>query len=122
MTVRNDIANAYLPFINGVSMRFSKAILPHYSHFSSCSVLSCTAHLLSHRNIAHACLLLLGPISPTFYEQLLRQNPFAKNLQTQIVSTLKLRKKLFYKKADPKILLKLTPGQIGTAHLCVVLT
>jgi hypothetical protein len=27
------------------------------------------------------------PISPTFYEQLLRQNPFAKKLQTQIVST-----------------------------------
>ena len=26
-------------------------------------------------------------ISPTFYEQLLRQNPFAKKLQTQIIST-----------------------------------
>jgi hypothetical protein len=26
-------------------------------------------------------------ISPTFYQQLLRQNPFAKKLQTQIVST-----------------------------------
>jgi hypothetical protein len=26
-------------------------------------------------------------ISPTFYEQLLGQNPFAKKLQTQIVST-----------------------------------
>jgi hypothetical protein len=26
-------------------------------------------------------------ISPTFYEQLLRQNPFAKKLKTQIVST-----------------------------------
>ncbi len=26
-------------------------------------------------------------ISPTFYEQLLRQNPFAKKLETQIVST-----------------------------------
>jgi hypothetical protein len=26
-------------------------------------------------------------ISPTFYEQVLRQNPFAKKLQTQIVST-----------------------------------
>ncbi len=26
-------------------------------------------------------------ISPTFYEQLLRQNPFAKKIQTQIVST-----------------------------------
>jgi hypothetical protein len=29
----------------------------------------------------------LVSISPTFYEQLLRQNPFAKKLQTQIVST-----------------------------------
>jgi hypothetical protein len=35
-------------------------------------------------------------ISPTFYEQLLRQNPFAKKLQTQIVSTLKLCKELWY--------------------------
>ncbi len=26
-------------------------------------------------------------ISPTFYEQLLRQDPFAKKIQTQIVST-----------------------------------
>ena len=38
-------------------------------------------------------------ISPTFYEQLLRQNPFAKKLQTQIVSTEKLHKKLSYEKA-----------------------
>ncbi len=30
---------------------------------------------------------VLVSISPTFYEQLLRQNPFAKKLQTQIVST-----------------------------------
>jgi hypothetical protein len=37
----------------------------------------------------------LGPISPTFYEQLLRQNPFAKNLQTQIISTLKLCKNTY---------------------------
>jgi hypothetical protein len=29
----------------------------------------------------------LVSISPTFYEQLLHQNPFAKKLQTQIVST-----------------------------------
>jgi len=35
-------------------------------------------------------------ISPTFYEQLLRQNPFAKKLQTQIVSTFKLCKELWY--------------------------
>jgi hypothetical protein len=31
--------------------------------------------------------IVLVSISPTFYEQLLRQNPFAKKLQTQIVST-----------------------------------
>jgi hypothetical protein len=41
----------------------------------------------------------LGPISLTFYEQLLCQNPFAKNLQTQIVSTLKLHKKTFVQKS-----------------------
>jgi hypothetical protein len=29
----------------------------------------------------------LVSISPTFYEQLLHQNPFAKKLQTQILST-----------------------------------
>ncbi len=50
-------------------------------------------------------------ISPTFYEQLLRLNPFAKKLQTQIVSTEKLRKKLTYAKAARKILVKLTPGE-----------
>ncbi len=48
-------------------------------------------------------------ISPTFYEQLLRQNPFAKKLQAQIVSTLMLRKELLYEKAAHKILVKLTP-------------
>ena len=32
------------------------------------------------------CCYLVS-ISPTFYEQLLRQNPFAKKLQTQIEST-----------------------------------
>jgi hypothetical protein len=41
----------------------------------------------------------LVSISPTFYEQLLSQNPFAKKLQTQIVSASKLRKKLLYEKA-----------------------
>jgi hypothetical protein len=49
-------------------------------------------------------------ILATFYEQLLNQNPFAKKLQTQIVSTEKLRKKLLYKKASRKILVKLTTG------------
>jgi hypothetical protein len=49
-------------------------------------------------------------ISPTFYEQLLllRQNPFAIKLQTQIVSTLKAHKELWYEKAACKILVKLT--------------
>jgi hypothetical protein len=49
-------------------------------------------------------------ISPTFYEQLLHQNPFAKKLQTQIVSTYKLRKILSYEKAAHKILVKFTLG------------
>jgi hypothetical protein len=46
---------------------------------------------------------LLVSNSPAFYELLLRQNPFAKKLQTQIASTLKLRKKLSYEKAAHKI-------------------
>jgi hypothetical protein len=56
-------------------------------------------------------------ISPTFYEQLLRQNPFAKKLQTQIVSTLKVRKELWYEKAACKILVKLTGIPKFFAHL-----
>jgi hypothetical protein len=51
--------------------------------------------------------LLLVSISPTFYEQLLRQNPFAKKLQTQLVSTNKVCKELWYEKAAGKILVKL---------------
>jgi hypothetical protein len=47
-------------------------------------------------------------ISPTFYEQLLCQNPFAKKLPTQMVSTLKVCKELWYEKAACKILVKLT--------------
>jgi hypothetical protein len=56
-------------------------------------------------------------ISPTFYKQLLRQNPFAKKLQTQIVSTQKLHKKLLYKKAARKILVKWTPEGDGSVQL-----
>jgi hypothetical protein len=40
----------------------------------------------------------LVSISPTFYEQLFRENPFTKKLQTQIVSTEKLRKNIRMKK------------------------
>jgi hypothetical protein len=42
-------------------------------------------------------------ISPTFYEQLLRQNPFDKKLQNQIVRKRTLRKELWYEKAACKI-------------------
>ncbi len=52
----------------------------------------------------------LVSISPTFYEQLLCQNPFAKKLQTQIVSTSNRHKKLSYDKAAHKIFVKLAPG------------
>ncbi len=52
-------------------------------------------------------------ISPTLHERLLRQNPFAKKLQTQIVSTEKLFKKLSYEKATRKMLVKLTPEQLA---------
>jgi hypothetical protein len=47
-------------------------------------------------------------ISPTFYEQLLHQNPFAKKLETQIVSTQRLCKELWYEKAARKIKVQLT--------------
>jgi hypothetical protein len=47
-------------------------------------------------------------IPPTFYLQLLRQNPSAKKLQAQVGSTETLHKKLSYKKAVNKILVKLT--------------
>jgi hypothetical protein len=56
-------------------------------------------------------------ISPTFYEQLLRQNPFAKKLQTQIVSTEKVCKEFWYEKAACKILVKLTVIQKSFAQL-----
>jgi hypothetical protein len=36
----------------------------------------------ANQQLSHPCVNL-----PTFYEQLLRPNPFAKKLQTQIVST-----------------------------------
>jgi hypothetical protein len=45
-------------------------------------------------------------ISPIFYEQLSHQNPFAKKLKTQIVSTEKWRKKISFEKAASKILVK----------------
>ncbi len=53
-------------------------------------------------------------ISPTSYEQLLRPNPFAKKLPTQIVSPKKLLKKLLYEKATCKILVKMTPAVAKT--------
>jgi hypothetical protein len=49
-------------------------------------------------------------ISQTFYEQLLRQNPFAKKITNPNCKHIKPRKKLLYKKAARKILVKLTPG------------
>ena len=55
------------------------------------------------KHIWHPCCHLVS-ISPTFYEQLLRQSPFAKKLQTQIVSTLKVRKQLWYEIAAHKVL------------------
>ena len=46
-------------------------------------------------NHTHPCP---GVNFTNIFKQLLRQNPFAKKLQTQIVSTQKLLKKLSYKK------------------------
>jgi hypothetical protein len=63
--------------------------------------------------VALHALAALVSISPTFYHQLLCQNPFAKKLRAQIVSTYKLCKKLLHEKAAHKILVKLTPGYLG---------
>jgi hypothetical protein len=49
-------------------------------------------------------------ISPTFYEQLLRQFSFNKKLQSQTVNRGKLCKTLSYKKDGHKMLVKLTPS------------
>jgi hypothetical protein len=49
-------------------------------------------------------------ISPTFYEQLLRQNLFAKKITNPNCKLIKLRKKLLYEKTARKILVKLTRG------------
>jgi len=51
-------------------------------------------------------------ILPTFYKQLLRQNYFAKTMQSQIVSRReKLCKTLMFKKATLKMLIKSTLGK-----------
>jgi hypothetical protein len=50
-------------------------------------------------------------ISPTFYEQLLCKNPFAKKITNPNCKYIKAaQKKLSYEKAAHKILVKLTPG------------
>jgi hypothetical protein len=50
-------------------------------------------------------------ISPTFYEQLLCQNPFAKKITNpNCKHMITAQKKLSYEKAVCKILVKLTPG------------
>ena len=61
------------------------------------------------RVLAKAALSNLWSISPTFYEQLLCQFPYAKKVQTLNVSTEKLLKRLLYEKDARKMLVKLTP-------------
>ncbi len=56
-------------------------------------------------------------ISPTCYEQLLRQNPLAKKLQTQIVSTKSCAKNFQTKKAAHKILVKWTQEWIPQSSI-----
>ena len=51
----------------------------------------------------------LVSISSTFYEQLLRQYPCAKNLQSQTASTKVFWRKIIGAKAARKMLMKLTP-------------
>jgi len=49
-------------------------------------------------------------ISSTFYERQLRQYFWAKKFQSQNITSEKLRKVLFYKKFELKMLMKSTPG------------
>jgi hypothetical protein len=49
-------------------------------------------------------------ISPTFYELLLHQNPFAKNYKPKVQAHKSCAKKLSYEKAAPKMLVKITPS------------
>jgi hypothetical protein len=60
-------------------------------------------------------VLVQVSISPTFYEQLLHQIPFAKKLQTQFSSIQKVRKELWYEKCMQNI------GEIDT-HTKVICT
>ena len=64
---------------------------------------------------------VLESISPTLYEQLFRQFTNAKKLQTQTVSTEKLRKTLSYQNSwsDHKMLVKLTPRR-GLSSPCSI--
>jgi hypothetical protein len=58
-------------------------------------------------------LIELKSISPTFYEPFLWKYSFANKLHSQTVSREKLCKILLYKKAAPKMLVKLTPCRRG---------
>ncbi len=54
IAITKDITHSCLPFMNGVSRRFSKTMLSRLSPLSSCSVPSHPIHLLSNINLAHA--------------------------------------------------------------------
>ncbi len=56
-------------------------------------------------------------ISPTFDEQPLRQNPFAKKITNPNFKHIKAaKKKLLHKNAAGKILVKFTPGVLNKDH------
>jgi hypothetical protein len=70
----------------------SGKILLHFLGYSFCAECVILVHfcqgnlpLKAHKIICAKAVLV--SISPTIYEQLLHHNPFAKKLQTQIVST-----------------------------------
>jgi hypothetical protein len=60
------------------------------------------------KSAAHFCHQV--SISPTFYDQLLRQNPCTKKMTNPNCKHIKAVQKLSYEKAARKILVKLTPG------------
>ena len=72
-------------------MNVNTGVLKYWSFKANLKVLFTLAtflvEMLVTATVALHALAALVSISPTFYKQLLRQNPFAKKLQTQIVST-----------------------------------
>jgi hypothetical protein len=95
------------PQPNNMSLVFSVTIREP-SYFAICSLPVLVEEF--EPLILKSSVLPLLSISPTFYEQLLHQNPFAKKITNPNCKHIKgAQKKLSYEKVAHKILMKLTP-------------